>query len=169
MANENRNDLTALEAALSGLAPAPARGNRDGLMYSAGRAAGARPWKLAACALAGVTLALAVFGAVRPPQVVDRPVYVEASLPVPTPAEASSPIVPIVRAEPPADEPAESPAADFRRNVLRWGPDALPSVFGSPTAVAAPPPRPLEQDLNLPPGSLNGVEPRRSFASPAPW
>jgi hypothetical protein len=173
MPNENRNELTAIESALSGLVPAPPQGNRDRLLYAAGRSAGSRPWKRAACGLVGTCVALTVFLLIRPPLIVDRPVFI--SVPVPGEPSPSPPVAPpsaadaLAQVKPIDDERTDSSALDFRRNVLRWGPDLLPSTLGSPTAVPAPQPRPLEKDLDLPPGSLNGVEPRRPDLLLAPW
>src|SRR5438445_633684 len=90
MSHEIRNDLTALEANLARLAPAPACVDRDRLLYTAGRAAGSRPWKHAACGLAGLCVALTVFVLVRPPRTVTQTV----TIPIPDPVEPAPSVSP---------------------------------------------------------------------------
>jgi hypothetical protein len=74
-------EVTALEAGLAGLAPAPAVFDRDRLMFRAGLAAARRPgwlWPCAAGVLGLATATLAVLLALRPgPVVVERVVYRE--------------------------------------------------------------------------------------------
>jgi hypothetical protein len=72
-------EVSALEAALAGLPPAPAGLDRDRLMFRAGLAASRRPgwlWPGAAGVLGLATATLAVLLALRPePVVVERVVY----------------------------------------------------------------------------------------------
>jgi hypothetical protein len=145
-------ELTAVEAALGSLAPAPGRLDRDRVMFQAGRAAPRRSlaragWPaLAAClavVAAGEGAALSSRPAVR---YVDRVVVVrEPALPAPAPLQT-----PIAVPEP---EPAPKLAGEvrgallpflmltrvetdyerLRAGVLRYGLDGLPA----PPALAA--------------------------------
>ncbi|MFL5340250.1 MAG: hypothetical protein ACJ8F7_08855 [Gemmataceae bacterium] len=161
--------LTELETALTGLAPAGPRLDRDGLLYAAGRAAGARPWKRAAGSLALAAVALAVFVGFRPVRERERVVTVMVSTAVESPKaveppSSSSPSAePIARADE-SEVPRSSPQLEMRWRMLHWGPDSVPVSVGGP----APASRSLEQDLDLPPGSLNGADHRRKDAS-TPW
>ena len=116
-----RNDLTALEAALMGLAPSPPRTSRDRLLYAAGRSAGSRPWKQAACGFAGLSLALTLFVLARPPRTVDHPMIVHVPVEVPFRVEVPVPTWPpgvetIAQTDPP-DSLMGSPAAELRQQV----------------------------------------------------
>src|SRR5207248_9829966 len=157
---------TELEAALTGLAPAPPRLDRDSLLYAAGRSAGARRWKQAASALALAAVGLAVFMAVRP--IRERVVIVQAVTPTepkpivePTSPGSSSPGEAMARAEE-IEGPKGSPQLEIRWRMLRWGADSVPISVVGPER----PTRSLEQDLDLPPGSLNGADGRHNGVSP---
>ena len=64
----NRIDLNGIESALVGLTPAPPRGNRDRLLFAAGKSAGLRFWRPAACGLALTCLALTVVTLAQSPR-----------------------------------------------------------------------------------------------------
>jgi hypothetical protein len=141
--------LNDLERALRALAPAPARLDRDGVMYRAGQAAAdARrfrggwwaPLAASLVALAGAGLGSAATMALRPPRVVERLVVVREPAPTPatsrpelavTPAPVPSP-APLPRS---FDPVPDSGPARLRWLVARYGADALPE----PPALAAGP------------------------------
>jgi len=159
--------LTELEIALSGLAPAPPRLDRDGLLYAAGRSAGARRWKQSACGLAVASLALATFIGVRPVREREHVVIVQAGpsaewKPAPSPPEASRTSEAVTHAV--EIERKSSSQLEMRWRMLRWGPDSVPISIGGPEMPA----RSLEQDLDLPPGSLKGADGRLNGVS-SPW
>jgi hypothetical protein len=121
-----------LEAALAGLAPAPAALDRDRLMFRAGLASARRPgwpWPCAAGVLGLTAAMLAVLLALRPgPQVEERLVVVEVPVPVekPSPApEQKSEQEPLGRE---TDEPSwrGGPYFQTQEQLLRWGLDGLP-------------------------------------------
>ena len=126
-------ELTSLEAALAGLAPRPARLDRDRLMYRAGQKSRAAlrwlwPASTAASALAAGCLAVAL--ALRPaPPVVERVVY------LPAPEVAPAPDSPA-----PAAADSRAGLAGYLRlqeRLLRAGLDGLPE----PPPEAPPPPQ----------------------------
>ncbi len=145
--SEPREDLTALERSLSGLAP---RGglDRDRLMYEAGRRAGSRDsrrgrlWPAVAAALALATLGQAVALSRRPTErVVERVVTV--------PAPAPDPVVILTRREPaPPERPMKTPAVPSRALTARSDPAALAAteppllsvVYLGPITIDAPEP-----------------------------
>ncbi len=160
-------NVSAIEAALAALAPAPAALDRDRLMFQAGRAAGGAAswgWPAATGALTALAAALALVMVLRPP-VVTQTVVVRV------PAEATpAPAPPKPEPETPADSPrvtarpaevaTSSPISPgylrLQEQILRWGLDALPA--GRPAAPAEPPIT-VEQ--------LLGESPRPS--QPSPW
>ena len=94
-----RPELTFLEHALGGLAPRPARLDRDAILFRAGQAAAPRRW-LWPCATAvstTVALVLAVLLAQRP-----QPTTIERIVPVPAPE-------PTAVEKPQAPEPEPAP------------------------------------------------------------
>lgn len=147
-------DLAALTAALGGLAPARPALDRDRLLYEAGRrSARRRPWTWPAAAglfavlSAGLGVRLATLP-VPQPQVV----YVSR------PAAPEQP--PVASTETPPDSRADMLAAGprsaggylgLRDLVVRFGADGLPAAASGPVAA----PRPVEQLLGLPPGTLD--------------
>jgi hypothetical protein len=151
----NDPEIARLEAALAGLAPVPARIDRDRLLFQAGRrsARRGRLWPCAAALFALVAGGLGVALAVRPgPQITERIVYV----PLPPPA----PPVEVVTAPPaPVREAAEDPVSSSERarfgsrslqqRVLRWGVEGLPlasaPVAGNRPATTVPPPSSYQQ------------------------
>jgi hypothetical protein len=170
MSTEHHDPLTELESSLVGLAPAAPRLDRDGLLYAAGRAAGAQRWKRATLGLAVAVLALGSFVSLRPARERERivPVMVRSAAEPqtavePPPSSAPSANEPIARAEE-FEGPKGSPQLEMRWRMLRWGPDSVPIAVGG-SGVSF---RPLEQDLDLPPGSLKGADLRRNTAS-SPW
>ena len=120
-------EVTALEAALAGLAPAPAALDRDRLMFRAGLAAARRPgwlWPGAAGVLSLATATLAVLLAVRPgPEVVERVVYREVPVRIERQPEPGPPGREV-------DEPSWGGEAgryfQTREQLLRWGLDGVP-------------------------------------------
>jgi hypothetical protein len=132
--------LAELEAALKALAPAPARLDRDRLLYRAGQASAPRPgwqWPAAAAAIALTAGTLTGSLAFRPgPQTIERIVYRTAPSPAPqpppkAPAERpegtpAQPALPLV-GEAVARNVAPDGYLRMRDQVLRWGVEALPS------------------------------------------
>ncbi|HEX8203766.1 MAG TPA: hypothetical protein VF590_25035 [Isosphaeraceae bacterium] len=144
-------ELSALAAALAGLAPARSRLDRDRTIYRAGQAA-ARPavptrgpWPALAAVLALVALGQAVRPANRPPaEVVERIVLVPAPAVDPIPAIASVPEpepAPVVALAPPrADRGAGTGRTAYERlagQVLRYGLDGLPPPLPAPEVPIA--------------------------------
>lgn len=154
-------ELTALEAALTTLAPLPCRLSRDRLMFQAGKQAGRVRWIWpgTAAALALLAAGLGVALMIRPKsQPEERIVYV----PIQRPANslpATLPSQPEAEATVGPEHVAESagmPRADYlqlRERVLRLGVDALPAP---PSAIPAQPSLTLDQLLDMPP---SGVDP----------
>jgi hypothetical protein len=147
--------LTELEAALAGLAPRPPALDRDRLLFRAGQesARRGRLWPWATGLLAAVAAGLGALLVLRPgPPPVERIVYVPVKEEAPpVRAAADRPTAP---AAADSDVPAATGEADrarlaafrLRREVLRWGLDALPAP--QPGRDTAPPgsvpPRPTE-------------------------
>jgi hypothetical protein len=136
-------EVSALEAALAGLAPAPAVLDRDRLMFRAGVAASRRPgwlWPGAAGVLGVATATLAVLLAVRPgPVVVERVVIRE----VPGRAEPQrQQAVPAQGTHEPSWGRGVGPYFQIQEQLLRHGLDGVP----------VPPPLPPAPALN----KLNG-------------
>lgn len=160
-------DLSATEAALAALAPAPAALDRDRLMFQAGRAAGGAAgwgWPAATGALTALAAALALVMVLRPPVVTETvvvhvPVEVTPA-PAPPKPEPDTPADSSPVTSRPADLAALPPVAPgylrLQDQILRWGLDALPA--GRPAAPAEPPIT-VEQ--------LLGESPRP--AQPSPW
>lgn len=126
--SDPRDELTAFERSLSGLAPS--RGvDRDRLMYEAGRRAGlreARPgwrWPAVAAGLTLATIGQAVMLGRRPTErVVERVVAVPAPAPTPVP----EPVVVLTRREPaPASRPGDVSPSRPRWLTARTDPAAL--------------------------------------------
>ena len=152
--------LTALESALTGLAPVRADVSRDRMLFLAGQAALRRRGRLWPCATAALAVLSATLGAAllaRPEHpTAERVVYVRVAAPPPAPDD--SPLAPgPVREEVPAtanEAEAAPPGHDYlrlRQQVVEHGADALPPVAAWPA--------PLEKD----PGAL--AEPRLPRAS----
>jgi len=147
-------ELSAFEAALGALRPAPSRLDRDRLMFEAGQAAarkrtqGTRLWPVLAASFACLATGEAfVLTRVREPKVIERVVAREVPAPraepVPEPAAIAEAPEPnrdssvVILKERPLDAPRRTtgPArldgpdfsyAALRRDVLRFGLDALP-------------------------------------------
>lgn len=144
--SEPREDLTALERSLSGLAP---RGglDRDRLMYEAGRRAGGRRdrrWPLVAAALALTTIGQAVALSRRPAERV-----VERVVTVPAPTPKPEPVVILTRREPaPPERPMNIPRIRSRSltarsdlaSILEPEPPLLSAVRLGPLDVVSPEP-----------------------------
>ncbi len=170
MSTEHHDPLTELESSLAGLAPAAPRLDRDSLLYAAGRAAGAQRWKRATLGLAVVVLTLGSFVSLRPVRERERivtqivPAAIEPQAIVESSPSSASPVSePIAHAEE-FEGPKSSPQLEMRWRMLRWGPDAVPIAVGGSEVSS----RPLEQDLDLSPGSLKGADLRRNIAT-SPW
>ncbi len=125
-------ELTQVELALAGLKPAAAL-DRDRLMFRAGQASVPRrgwPWPAATATLLVLSVTLGGMLLKRPaPEVVVRVVSVPVPVPVPqslppAPSPSVEPSVPATKASP-AGDPLEY--AQMRKEVLRWGVDALSS------------------------------------------
>jgi hypothetical protein len=142
-------ELAALEAALKGLAPAPATLDRDQLFFRAGQASLPRRRWLTRVTIASLTLAVGILAALlvlQPqPQRVEHVVVV--TVPVPTPMQPVD--VPV--APPPESLPDPSTPAPLtpvfsthylrtRDQALRWGVESLPEP--DPTPLADLPQRP---------------------------
>jgi hypothetical protein len=144
-------DLSAVEHALSGLAPSAGAFNRDALMFAAGRTSARRGWGWP-CATAVSTFAaaasLAALLLLRP-----APIEVVRYVPAPTPPQETAPRS---NEEPPASadtSPSSRPEAPgmasltLRQRMDRWGDASLPSG-----ATAGDEPRHGTADLlDLPP------------------
>jgi hypothetical protein len=154
--------LNALETALLALVPASPGLDRNVLMFRAGQASVRRGWFWPGAA-AGSWLALLVLGAaiwLRPaPDPEVRIVTVTVPIPsppqevpAPSPSEPRPPSSGLVSADLP--ETGSWPEGDYltlRRQVTRWGGEALPNPVSSPLACQ---PAPLEDLLDLPPEAL---------------
>jgi hypothetical protein len=173
--------LTAFEADLGALSPAPHRLDRDRLMYLAGRSSALgrratairRAWPAIAAGLALVSLgeaALLVTRADPEPRVVERVVYLPAPAPSPSPIGPPEALASTAAEEPADPDPVvilhRSPPPDDRRGVA----DAKGPIGLSPAwlrrhdyrlgidALPDPPPLPLAL------GPI-GESPGRSFRS----
>jgi hypothetical protein len=138
-------NLTALEAALASLTPAPGRIDRDRLLFRAGQASVTRRrwlWPASTGLMASAAATLCFLLLARPdPAPVERVVFVRVEPPeAPAPKTASSP--PASRETAPslaAEDTAGATQVSYFRlqdQVLRWGLDALPSP--PPAAVTEP-------------------------------
>src|ERR1043165_8634325 len=80
-------DLTPLEAALTGLSPVPPRLDRDALMYAAGRAAARRTWLWPAVAASFALVSIGLGGrrVTFEPRIGERVVYIREPDPEPVP------------------------------------------------------------------------------------
>ena len=169
MSTEPDKQMSELESNLAGLSPAPPRLDRDGLMYAAGRAAGARLWKRSTAGLGVTVLALGAFVSLRPIRERERIITVMAPAPSDSKADLESPSSagpihePLVQNEG-YEGPKGTPQLEMRWRMLRWGPESVPVTVGG----SAQPVRSLEQDLDLPLGSLKGADVQRKVAS-SPW
>jgi hypothetical protein len=130
-------EVTALEAALAGLAPAPAVLDRDRLMFRAGLAASRRPgwlWPCAAGVLGLAAVTLAVLLALRPgPVVVERVIVREVPVRIERQPEQG----------PPAretDEPSRvgwaGPYFQTQERLFHWVLDGVPVPPPLPPAPA---------------------------------
>jgi hypothetical protein len=149
-----RPDLTALENALSLLAPARPALDRDQVLFRAGQAAGPRRWFWPAATAVSTTtaLVLAVLLACRPaPTVVQRIVHVPVEQPVPGP-QPPVPDGPATTTEetsvpPQARTPgSQLPYLRLLKHLQRWELDGL----GQPPPP--PPANPFIPPLSLSPG-----------------
>jgi hypothetical protein len=145
--SENVRDpgLTAFEAALGGLTPAPPRFDRDRLLFRAGQAAARRGrfWPCAAAGFAALAASLGGLLLLRPAaQETVRIVHVPVHEPAPVPP------APAVRVQPPPEERPQwppRPDPEWTRLsygallpvVLRWGVEGLPSGTANPARTAA--------------------------------
>jgi hypothetical protein len=126
--SDPRDDLTAFERSLSGLAPSRVL-DRDRLMYESGRRAGHREtrrgwrWPAVAATLAMATIGQAVALSRRPTErIVERVVTIPAAAPTPDP----EPVVILTRREPsPAEHPHAFPAASSGALSARSDPATL--------------------------------------------
>jgi hypothetical protein len=155
--NEQPDELAAIEQSLRGVAPVPARLDRDRLMFLAGAASAGvlKPapevalarrsrflWPATTGAFAATSLALAmalIFRPTPPPQIV----YLKPEIPLATPAAVPhemSPleIIPEMTARVPPPAPAARVANNYlqtREVALRFGVDALGNRQGATDAV----------------------------------
>jgi hypothetical protein len=165
-------EMTPFEAALAAVGPAPARLDRDALMYAAGRRSVRRDWRWPALAgvLAVVSLALVTRMIVAGPRVVERIVVVhESAAEVSGDLQANSAksIAPLE----PADESGIGDLSStnivvnlVQSRVRPKRPDEShpqESIEAASNWVALPCPS-LERDLGLPPGSLREIQPHES-------
>ncbi|HYT90451.1 MAG TPA: hypothetical protein VEL76_17225 [Gemmataceae bacterium] len=145
----NDPEVARLEAALIGLAPAPAQIDRDALLFRAGRdsASRGRFWPCTAALFAVVAGGLVVTLAVRPaPQIAERVVYVVVPQPAPdAQAIIAPPALSVAQSESvvPSSERARLSAAALQQWVLRWGVEGLPvPVRGTPVSTTPEKPSP---------------------------
>jgi hypothetical protein len=164
---EPMNDLTRLEADLQRLAPTPSQLDRDNLFHAAGRIHGERRlglWKAASTAFAVLALGLVIVLALRPVQVHERVVTVAVPVVVPVTAvpspdsaqpelSASNDLVPLVERQR-ALRTSSLTYQEMRKDGLRFGSDALMNAVPQYINASAPPARSVEDDLNLPRGTL---------------
>jgi hypothetical protein len=160
------NDLTRLEADLQRLAPLPATLDRDNLFHAAGRIQGERRvvlWKVTSATFAVLVLGLAAGLIFRPVQVHERVITVAIPVAVP------------VSAVPPASVPSEPSTSEdvipfwerqptlrsnglsyqeLRKDGLRFGSEVMMNSAPQYINASAPPARSIEEDLNLPRGTL---------------
>jgi hypothetical protein len=160
-------NLAELAAALKALAPAPARLDRDRLLYRAGQVSARRTgWLWPATAAAVVALAAgALTGALalRPgPQTVERIVVVNKAMPAPLPVPPrlppqappekpqAAPVPPVqsLSAEAVARETFPEGYLRLRDQVLRWGVDALPSRPAGAASGRRPTPTTVHDHLS---------------------
>jgi hypothetical protein len=128
-------ELTAVEAALAGLAPAPSRIDRDQLMFRAGQASAARhawlwPAATGTLALLSMGLALALLFHPAPQQVghiVSVPVETQSS-PTPLTYRDSAPD----DAAGEANGPSALSSYRLEQLALRFGVEALPEAPAAP-------------------------------------
>lgn len=143
MPQPHDKELTALETALSGLAPAPAP-DRDRILFEAGRAAARPPrlWPLTAAALALVSAGLGWALWLRPgPQTVERVVYVNVPAPAPVEPQQAAAAVPEAPSAWAESERERFGSYRLTREALRWGVSNLPLSPAGPATVSAAPPR----------------------------
>jgi hypothetical protein len=163
-------DLKHLESALLALVPTSSRVDRDALMYKAGRASiSPRISVIAACVFGCLSAGLVGWLAVRPPHIVERTVVVTQIVPAPrtdyrgTSDASDSESRSGVSMSDTDPGPLRNPLLEMRRQLLTRGDIRLPLPA---TAASGAPPQPsLEEELNLPPGSLERIEPRRRPSS----
>jgi hypothetical protein len=120
MSDERKTpELSELEAALGALSPRRAAIDRDALMYRAGQAAGARPWRWATAVSTFAALFLGGALLMRP--------TVERLVPVPVPAPAPSPPAPPeIEASPTGGGAGPASYLYLQEQVLNRGLDGLP-------------------------------------------
>lgn len=134
---DREDDLSPFADALRRLAPQPPEISRDALLFSAGKAAATSSWYrwIWPTSTAVFACSTLVFGAfLISPAPVPAPEVRYVVLPQPTPEEAPPPSTPesIPVAEPARDESYVSfrQALRTRREVMRWGADAIPRSGG---------------------------------------
>lgn len=169
-------DLSEMESRLAGLVPTAAHLDRDAVLYEAGRAAGVRTGRRLAGGAASAAIVVAAGIAILSLRSESRPVRVlgvTVMVPVrvhpdlaPTP-EPSAPVAPSHVYS--ASLPWESPLLEMRNRLLSRGLEGWPVGHAGPGAAVSLPNRPLERDLELPPGTLEGIESRRAGFSTSPW
>jgi hypothetical protein len=151
-------DLTALETRLAALAPAPVALDRDVLLFRAGQASvrNRQVWPCATGLATFAALVLAVVLLIRP-----APLPIERVVTVPSPApqvvvppvqrsDGAPPVSPPVPSLSPRDSapPLVSNYLTRRREVTRWGVDALPEWGPEPVDYK---PEPFDTLFDLPP------------------
>jgi hypothetical protein len=163
---EPMNDLTRLEANLKLLAPTPARLDRDNLFHSAGRIQGERRlvlWKITSAAFAVLALGSVASLIFRPVEVHERVIAVAVPVAIPVnatppdsaPAEpsASEDVIPLWERRPALRSNGLS-YQELRNDGLRFGSEAVMNSPPQYINASAPPVRSVEEDLNLPRGTL---------------
>jgi hypothetical protein len=148
-----RPELTFLERALGGLAPRPARLDRDALLFRAGQSAAPRRW-LWPCSTAVATTVAVVLGvllAVRP-----QPTVIERIVPVPAlePTTVEKPSAAEPAPETPEVPDSWTPRRRLQEHLLRHGLDGLGEFSPEPE----PPPR-SNIPLTHPLSSMGGSRP----------
>ena len=162
---EPMNDLIRLEAGLQRLAPVPSQLDRDNLFYAAGRIQGERKltlWKGTSATFAVLALGLAAGVIFRPVQVREQVVTVAVPVPVATQPTPSSPQPESLTFEDSIPSFERLPRfgtnslsyQEMRSRGLRFGPEAILNTPPQPVNATVPPPRSVEDDLNLPRGTL---------------
>ena len=141
--------------------------DRDNLFHAAGRIQGERRlgrWKAVSYAFAVLALGLAIAIVFRPVQVHERVVTVAVPVIVPVTAapspdsaqpelSASNGLVPLVERQR-GLLPNSLSYQEMRKDGLRFGSEAMMSSAPQYINASAPPARSVEDDLNLPRGTL---------------
>jgi hypothetical protein len=161
------NDLSRLEGNLQRLTPAPSGLDRDSLFHAAGRIQGERKltlWKGTSATFAVLALGLAAGVIFRPAQIRERVVTVAVAVPVPVATQpaptsvqpeslASKDSIPSFERQPRLGASSLS-YQEMRSRTLRFGPEAILNTPPQPINATVPPSRTVEDDLNLPRGTL---------------